>query len=263
MKLIFRERIGRSMREAGKVAAVVAVSIAALSAAQAQENKPDAAGDGWFTEAQVERGKQLYNNICAACHGDEVFNSHAGTEETAQNVADMIIGMGMPADNPGGLPAQDYIDIAAYFIHGEGGMAFGPEVLAGSEEAKIARRTAENTISEAPAETPVNPAEAQAAESGEGWFTEAQVQRGEELYNSICAACHGSDIYDSWSGWEDSAQDLVDTIISLGMPANNPGGLPAQDYIDIAGYIMHGGGGMAYGPEVVAGTESARQARRP
>lgn len=99
--------------------------------------------------------------------------------------------------------------------------------------------------------------------AGGGWFTEAQVARGEGLYNRICAACHGSDVYDSWSGFNGSAQELVDIIISLGMPADNPGGLPAQDYIDIAGYIMHGGGGWDFGPEVVAGTPATQEARRP
>lgn len=98
--------------------------------------------------------------------------------------------------------------------------------------------------------------------AGGGWFTEAQVARGEGLYNSICAACHGTDVYDAWSGFDGSAQELVDIIISLGMPANNPGGLPAQDYIDIAGYIMHGGG-MEFGPEVIAGTPATQEARRP
>lgn len=97
------------------------------------------------------------------------------------------------------------------------------------------------------------------AAAGEGWFTAEQVARGEEAYQTICAMCHGEDVADSFSTFSGSANDMMNSFIGLGMPATNPGGLPPQQYIDIAAYIFNKGG-MPLGAEVLAGTPEADQA---
>ncbi|KKC38097.1 hypothetical protein WH87_10840 [Devosia epidermidihirudinis] len=106
-------------------------------------------------------------------------------------------------------------------------------------------------------------AESEVATAGTGWFTEAQVARGQKLYDARCSSCHGMEIADGWRLWDGSAQELVDFIKSMGMPADNPGGLPPQQYIDIVGYIMHHGGDFPFGDEVLVGTDAVNEAKRP
>lgn len=72
-----------------------------------------------------------------------------------------------------------------------------------------------------------------------GWFTAEQVARGADLYERRCASCHGDEIAQSFGGTTSSAATIIETIISMGMPQDNPGGLPKQDYTDIVGYIMN------------------------
>lgn len=97
------------------------------------------------------------------------------------------------------------------------------------------------------------------AAAAAGLFSEEQVARGEAAYQAICAMCHGDDVANSFSTFSGSANDLMNTFIGLGMPATNPGGLPAQEYIDIAAYIFNLGG-LPTGAEVVAGSPEADQA---
>lgn len=106
-------------------------------------------------------------------------------------------------------------------------------------------------------------AESDGATAGTGWFTEAQVARGQKLYDARCSSCHGMEIADGFRLWDGSAQELVTMIKSMGMPADNPGGLPPQQYIDIAAYIMNHGGNFPFGEEVLVGTDAVNQAKRP
>ena len=105
-------------------------------------------------------------------------------------------------------------------------------------------------------------AETAAAPAAGGWFTEAQVARGQQLYETRCATCHGTEIPDGYGMWDGTVQELVDMIKSMGMPADNPGGLPPQQYLDIASYIMHSGGDFAFGEEVLVGSDAVNEAKR-
>ncbi|HKQ10549.1 MAG TPA: c-type cytochrome [Rhizomicrobium sp.] len=82
---------------------------------------------GIFTAAQAERGKQLFMDHCAACHGETLAGAEmapqlAGSEflsnwngETLNALTDRIR-VTMPADNPGKLSAVSATDIAAFIL---------------------------------------------------------------------------------------------------------------------------------------------------
>lgn len=120
-----------------------------------------------------------------------------------------------------------------------------------TEDAAAATRAARSAAAAAPA--------GEGAAAAAGLFSEEQIARGEEAYQSICAMCHGDDVANSFSTYSGSANDMMAAFIGLGMPATNPGGLPPQQYIDIAAYIFNKGG-IAPGAEVLVGSAEADQA---
>jgi hypothetical protein len=91
-----------------------------------------------------------------------------------------------------------------------------------------------------------------AAESGEGdggtadsvldgVFTDAQAQRGRQVFRSVCSECHsrldfrGETFFLSWEGT--SVGRFVDRIVSS-MPESDPGSLPIQQYLDVVAYVL-------------------------
>lgn len=74
----------------------------------------------------------------------------------------------------------------------------------------------------------------------QGVFSEDQATRGEDVFYNICAECHfeedfGGPFIQSWVGA--SVKDLVDEIVAT-MPEDNPGGLPAGQYVDVVAYMF-------------------------
>ena len=79
-----------------------------------------------------------------------------------------------------------------------------------------------------------------AATTVQGVFSEEQATRGEDVFYNICAECHfeedfGGPFIQSWVGA--SVQDLVDEIVAT-MPEDNPGGLPAEQYVDVVVFMF-------------------------
>lgn len=79
-----------------------------------------------FTAEQVEHGQWVFNNQCAVCHGQSMFDIFRGYD-TAERFYLFISGS-MPRDMPGWLSEQEYIDIVAYLMDGVG-FAAGEEAL--------------------------------------------------------------------------------------------------------------------------------------
>ena len=82
---------------------------------------------GIFTAAQADRGKQLFMDNCAKCHGeslagDEMAPQLAGPDFLSnwngENVGDLVerIHTTMPADDPGKLSAASATDVAAFIL---------------------------------------------------------------------------------------------------------------------------------------------------
>ena len=83
--------------------------------------------DGVFTAAQALRGQRVYNRDCVSCHGpefegDEMAPSIAGSEFigfwTEFPVGSLFerIKVSMPADGPGRLTDEEYVDVVAYLL---------------------------------------------------------------------------------------------------------------------------------------------------
>ncbi|MET3924171.1 cytochrome c [Devosia sp. 2618] len=119
--------ITKALRNAGLGVMVGAVSLGSVSAGAVAQDS------GWFSAEQVKRGAGLYERRCASCHGDEIAQSFGGTASSAATIIETIVSMGMPQDNPGGLPKQDYTDIVAYIMNLHG-LPEGVPVEAGAAE---------------------------------------------------------------------------------------------------------------------------------
>jgi mono/diheme cytochrome c family protein len=98
-------------------ASAVAWAIAAAGAgvsAQAVRS----VNDGVYTEAQADRGKQIFEGTCTACHDTARFTGADFVAGWAgKPVASLFEAVQtMPEDNPGSLTAQQYGDILAFFL---------------------------------------------------------------------------------------------------------------------------------------------------
>jgi quinoprotein glucose dehydrogenase len=84
--------------------------------------------DGIYTEAQAGRGKTVYADRCAACHGAELKGSDTGGPtlvgpDFVNGWKDMSVGAlfqkistDMPSDAPGSLTPEQYADALAYVL---------------------------------------------------------------------------------------------------------------------------------------------------
>ena len=83
--------------------------------------------DGVFTKEQADRGKAVYAETCATCHGADL----AGTDRIppvggsgflkrweGANLGELYqrISKGMPRDKPESLTARQYSDVSAYML---------------------------------------------------------------------------------------------------------------------------------------------------
>jgi len=89
------------------------------------------------------------------------------------------------------------------------------------------------------------------APSAEGAYTSQQADRGRNEYTTACAHCHSSDLLgdvrqeipslagdDFFVRWGDRTAGDLFKMISKDMPADKPGGLATQTYIDILAYVL-------------------------
>jgi len=83
--------------------------------------------DGIYTDAQADRGKQLYSDACASCHGPELTGGEmapplVGGDFTSDwnglSVGDLFdrIRISMPQNAPGSLSGQQNADILAFVL---------------------------------------------------------------------------------------------------------------------------------------------------
>ena len=103
-------------------AAILAGGTVALQAQAARS-----VWSGVFTSAQADRGKALFMDNCAKCHGetlagDEAAPQLAGSQFLSnwngESVADLVdrIHTSMPADDPGKLSVASATDIASFIL---------------------------------------------------------------------------------------------------------------------------------------------------
>jgi polar amino acid transport system substrate-binding protein len=112
------------------IAGALAFSVMATVRAQQPTVSPaKLVTSGVFTTAQALRGKETYQAYCSSCHQDDLSGGVLFGDEQAPALIDkafmagrdmsnvlQAVRMAMPADAPGILPAQAYLDVIAYIL---------------------------------------------------------------------------------------------------------------------------------------------------
>ena len=120
------------------------LATASLAAALAQETSKST-WDSVYSEAQAGRGEALYSQSCASCHAPDLTGVDAAPSLTGPGfnsgwndltVGDLLerIRTTMPADGPGSLTRQQYVDVVAFLLAKDGFPA-GPTELPTQTEA--------------------------------------------------------------------------------------------------------------------------------
>jgi PQQ-dependent dehydrogenase (methanol/ethanol family) len=117
----------RSSRNAILVVAGLAAILVVLLAGSVSE----AQRTGHYTQAQAVAGAVVYGAKCSQCHGVNLqgqsgpalvgapFRAYVGTSGTAATLYNFIHTQ-MPADKPGSLSQQQYLDVTAYLLSRNG-----------------------------------------------------------------------------------------------------------------------------------------------
>jgi quinoprotein glucose dehydrogenase len=103
------------------------ITVFVLQAALGAQPETKSVWDGAYTEAQAERGKDLYSKECGSCHGPELTGGEmapglAGGEFLAGwdglTLGDLFerIRISMPQNAPGSLSGQVNADILAFVL---------------------------------------------------------------------------------------------------------------------------------------------------
>jgi cytochrome c len=93
----------------------------------AQDTQEKSVWDGIYTHEQAERGKQLYSDACASCHGPELTGGEMApplvggdfmADWNGLSVGDLFerIRISMPQNAPGSLTGQQNADILAFML---------------------------------------------------------------------------------------------------------------------------------------------------
>jgi len=128
-------------------AAAAALLLVPTASVGAQDSARTTA-DSSFTEAQAERGNQVFTRVCLECHErSEMANPDFRLKWGGQTTFDLFkaIATTMPDSDPGSLPRGDYTDVVAYILKLNGIPAGGAELVADSalmSAAKITPREA-------------------------------------------------------------------------------------------------------------------------
>ena len=72
-----------------------------------------------YTRAQAERGQQVFNTICSACHGMAEFRGPLFRQTwMTRPIGDFYqhISTAMPQDQPGSLRPEQYLAVVAYVL---------------------------------------------------------------------------------------------------------------------------------------------------
>jgi len=104
-----------------------------------------------LTQEQATRGKLVYDNSCASCHGVNLDNGQFGPPlrgsafkmhwaSQSANALFTYIATKMPPAAPGGLGDRDYSDVEAYILSANGVPAGGQELAPARTQSEIAVR---------------------------------------------------------------------------------------------------------------------------
>jgi mono/diheme cytochrome c family protein len=111
--------------------AAIAGLLGSTTMLAAQQGAMRSVWAGVYTSAQAARGKELFGNNCAKCHGETLAGMdeipplqgpHFMADWETQSIADLVqrIHNTMPMDNPGALSAASSTDVVAYLMQANG-----------------------------------------------------------------------------------------------------------------------------------------------
>ncbi len=126
--------------------AIVALPAVLAPAALAQDKTQS--GNGYYTDAQAQAGKQVFDQVCAICHGKnlqggagpalagEQFLSVSQFQHISAEYFYHFISTHMPLNAPGSLTKTQYLDLMAYLLQANGYPAGPHEMTASNDELK-------------------------------------------------------------------------------------------------------------------------------
>ena len=118
----------------------LALAIGSLYPAMSVAQQPRTVAEGVYTTEQADRGKKGYGVFCESCHAADLSGTNSGDSGAPPlrrvgfmagsdaNALFTKIRQTMPFDAPGGLSADEYVDILA-FIFRENGFPAGRDPL--------------------------------------------------------------------------------------------------------------------------------------
>jgi len=169
---------------------VFAVTLTTPSGLKAQAAPtPGSASRSYYSEAQAKRGKEQYGQYCGQCHLPDLKG--AGTAPALSgddflrdfySVNDLYIKVSvtMPGDNVHGLSNEAYLNIIAYLLQANG-LPTGTEPLRGEPSAMKRMAILERKTTKS------------ATGLADGYYTEAQAERGKGYFRGNCSMCHAAD----------------------------------------------------------------------
>lgn len=104
--------------------------------AEAADVSTDMVMEGVFTASQVQRGEEVYGDVCADCHTRVEFQEDAFLFAwEGSSVATLLsyLQESMPDDAPGTLPERSYADVTAYILQMNGWEPGSQELRADDE----------------------------------------------------------------------------------------------------------------------------------
>lgn len=236
---------GTSPRRPREAVPGIAVGLTALALLGA----PAAAAQESIDAADLEQGRQLYQDRCSLCHGESgegnppafpALSGNALLEEPALIVDRISRGEGAMPPFPD-LTVEETAALATYVRN-----AWANDLGGVSRDEVAAMR-----------EGPQEPRAG--ATVWDGVFTEAQAQRGQAVYPGMCGSCHGRrlngapDDPDMVSTpplarakflrtWEGRSLATLFEYTRATMPESNPGSLTDSEYVDVIAYMLSVGG---------------------
>lgn len=109
-------------------------AIALVPATEPNASAPAPAA-GIFSEAQADRGRTAFDEVCSDCHTTSEFRGRTFQSNWGRRTVYSFfrtIRSTMPDDNPGGLDEQTYLDVVSYILRINGHGAGATEMTADS-----------------------------------------------------------------------------------------------------------------------------------
>ena len=99
--------------------ATLLVSGALTGALAAQADNSKTIADGVYSAAQAERGEARFKTSCSSCHTPGAFAGGAFADRwNGQTMGEVFefVSNAMPENDPGGLSAEEYANVLAFFL---------------------------------------------------------------------------------------------------------------------------------------------------